>query len=1006
MSKMRGIIFKSMVISLGLSIWFSFQSVYAQVNPVRTYKMYEEGEVGQEFGSCVKYVKQNRPDLQGISYGYAKEMVPIAKDKGFEVNTVPSEGAVLVLPNIEYEDPKTHKIEVTGHVAVVQEVSIRQDGKYKLVIMDANFDKLNKIGKAEVIYNPDKAKIERLNYKAYGGGKDIIIKPEEPQDRQYKYSDVKFIHENTEVINTFKQVIGREPNVEELIEYSRNKLLGENIREELLESLKYAEERRQHSERKKKLEREIAHRRQILDSPSPPNLVEEPARGIREKVTKTLTLRLMGEKGKQSYNQLYDASLRYNRLAREALDYADRFLNEGDLGNAEKYVEKARNLTQLMIDADEAALQIWERNEELVTEIQHRMAKAGVKVAGLSLEAVAILAGHPELIKDINALSLFANYIVDTKFLGKDEATRNLLVDGMVSVGTKVLAEGVLPELVGYIEAPSGIEELFKNEADRELFKKLVETHLLERLVFKGVSEETAKKLVNRLVSWVDGFAPPPSEAITLEFEPSTLEFEPSTLEFEPSEFWSKLTEVGPKFISTPPVTETHREETVETTTAAAISGTLSDGLFYYYDTPSQSILSQGSMSGSFSGTSGNWTDGWDSVSFTANYTNPTSLWLTKMEGTATGSSGNFEGYIGGIKLDYSPLTQWALGIYIDPNQNAGYLIGDLSHWNFVSGSFSATGDLTPVQMSSNIGIAPENLDSYLTWSPSYSNIVDYSGRSWFRGDFQDPEGGEFFVETASGTEWDLEPPGSGLFWGAWVMKYGGTVSGTTSDDWHSLTFQNLSYNATPWDSEANIYLDINGTKWSDNEITGYAYGYAYDDELCCILYGETLGTYSASSTTTFQALTYGYAIDAEMYWEKLQSDTATLTALNIPVTEVYTCALTGSGSFGAGGSLTGITMNTKFLGATAASERGLWSSTISGSYSGLTGSDWSMYLTSGPDYATITGREWSGGKFVGEVVYGYINSSAKVDGFKGAVAGTYGGGTFSGYGGGYWENY
>jgi hypothetical protein len=165
----------------------------------------------------------------------------------------------------------------------------------------------------------------------------------------------------------------------------------------------------------------------------PPNLVLEPAIGIVEKGAKALALRLMGEKGVERYNQHYYASLDYNMRAKEALVYASRFLEQGDIQTAEKYLKMSNDITQLMNLERTAAFETWQRDLERVNEIEHKIFEAGVVTAEKTLKLAAIIAGQPGLIKHINHVVLIVNGVGDSVFVGKEEAVKNVIINTLVS---------------------------------------------------------------------------------------------------------------------------------------------------------------------------------------------------------------------------------------------------------------------------------------------------------------------------------------------------------------------------------------------------------------------------------------------------------------------------------------------------------------------------------------------------------------------------------------------
>ena len=204
------------VMIFGLAWCFCFSLEQCRANDkVRTYDPYP-GEPGQQFtqgvGECVDYIKANRPDLQGVSYGTADGVSTIAGNAGFKVDTLPEKGAVI---GFAYEN--------TGHVGVVHEITSLPGGKYKLTIMDNNFVASNTIGKADYTYNPATGRIEELNYKTYWGTKDIV-----PDPGGSNYSGVKFIHENETVVDAFTQH-NIPPTAEQLDVLSQGLLQGNGI---------------------------------------------------------------------------------------------------------------------------------------------------------------------------------------------------------------------------------------------------------------------------------------------------------------------------------------------------------------------------------------------------------------------------------------------------------------------------------------------------------------------------------------------------------------------------------------------------------------------------------------------------------------------------------------------------------------------------------------------------------------------------------------------------------
>jgi len=205
---------------LGL-IWFFCFGLEEGRADVITYDESQSGQAGQSFtqgnGECVDYVKDNRPDVSGVSYGTANNMSTTTGNVGFKVDTSPEVGSVI---SFAYSDT-THGN--TGHVGIVQQISSLAGGKYLLTIMDNNFVATSTIGKADYTYNPSTDRLEELNYAKYYGTKNII-----PDQGGTNYSSVQFIHENQTVVNAFAQH-NIPPTAEQLDVLSQGLLQGNGI---------------------------------------------------------------------------------------------------------------------------------------------------------------------------------------------------------------------------------------------------------------------------------------------------------------------------------------------------------------------------------------------------------------------------------------------------------------------------------------------------------------------------------------------------------------------------------------------------------------------------------------------------------------------------------------------------------------------------------------------------------------------------------------------------------
>ena len=339
----------------------------------------------------------------------------------------------------------------------------------------------------------------------------------------------------------------------------------------------------------------IQARMQMLNEPPPPNLVLEPATGIREKGAKALALWLMGEKGVERYNQHYSTAFDYNMRAKESLVYATNFLNQGDIQTAEKYLKMSNDITQIMNEERTAAFETWQRDLERVNEIEHRIAKAGVATAKITFSAAAIVAEQPGLLKDINNAGLVANYFVDTTFAGMEVGVKNaligVLVSGLVDIGNvdlRNLSNDMIAQLTVYLAKE--LQKLGLNES--------------------GVVEAFLNVLGKKVVMFPAGKPTPPQQKVNVsnisvqnglqEFKKLAKPFQPITAPFKQSLDKDKLRGGDPQQNVTPVKVEfTQTFDGLFTQSAAGIhSGTLTNGTRVNVTGDSR----PGNFTGSFSG--------------------------------------------------------------------------------------------------------------------------------------------------------------------------------------------------------------------------------------------------------------------------------------------------------------------------------------------------------------------------------------------------------------------
>ncbi|MCD6540049.1 MAG: hypothetical protein J7K37_05060 [Candidatus Omnitrophica bacterium] len=175
---------------------------------------YKESKI--EARECADYVKLvARPDLEMLGMvGNAKKLLERAKDPkdgGFEVNLIPREGAVLILPDLT-ED---------GHAAVVHKIEKfdPKRGIYILTIRDAHVHKDNRLDERTIEYDINTHKV-----------KDPALG---------SYYKAEFIHEKKEIFKArvaslIKNISGVEPKESEIKRYTDKIGKGEILTTEKL----------------------------------------------------------------------------------------------------------------------------------------------------------------------------------------------------------------------------------------------------------------------------------------------------------------------------------------------------------------------------------------------------------------------------------------------------------------------------------------------------------------------------------------------------------------------------------------------------------------------------------------------------------------------------------------------------------------------------------------------------------------------------------------------------
>jgi hypothetical protein len=330
------------------------------------------------------------------------------------------------------------------------------------------------------------------------------------------------------------------------------------------------------------------------------------------------------------------------------------------------------------------------------------------------------------------------------------------------------------------------------------------------------------------------------------------------------------------------------------------------------------------------------------------------------------------------------------LGLYVDVNKNAGYLIANLTGKGCPTvETMRMDGNIYPVQFASATGLDPANLLS----------SIQYKVHSGYAH-------GQFGVETSINF-----PNVFGISsmninnqqdWGIWAGKTGGTYTGTTSDTWMASVDMGAS---------KQIYqMEIMGNKWSNNAISGKigGYGASLESGKSWISLGETLGTFDPSSLV-FQAVNIGPWIETNKLIELAATDAGReqLKQLDIPCIQVGMVDLKGSWGSGTNSiDMTGVNgmNNVKFFSTSVGGKPQIWATgNVLGGYTGnpigasvplsgggleakfnITGWD---KTTNNKWMATVTNGTGTlnGGSYTGSVA------------FNGAAAGSIGTTTFSG---------
>jgi len=405
-------------------------------------------------------------------------------------------------------------------------------------------------------------------------------------------------------------------------------------------------------------------------------------------------------------------------------------------------------------------------------------------------------------------------------------------------------------------------------------------------------------------------------------------------------------------------------------------------------------------MNGYLGGTSSLWTGSDIPVTVMGNIGGLDSVWAGEIVSNnyiswtqTTYDGGAYKGFIGGIKLD-NLLSGGMVALYIDPNQNAGYLLMDLDGAVYPDiGMFEMAGTANRHPMETGFSVSPENLGGNL--DEDYFSIFGYGGFASGGGNIYSG----YYDSSGGGDVSAIEFIDTG--WGVWSFKqYGGYDKGGESNDW-------IMYLADSPDDETWVLAgDLGGRiggQWSSDRIKGDVAGAWIDigQAVTGVLGGELAGTFNAVNAT-WESVAAGGFIETGRFLDMIQNNPAALQALNIPYAEVGRADLTGSVDIGYGTQQVNMYDTTFFAYSTGAKPR-IWAS---GEVTGTNPTGFSYYTVpiSGASGNTSVSADFYMQQYnssPGGSWNATVNGIGTVGGvadtpFKGAAAGTVGAGTDS----------
>jgi hypothetical protein len=212
----------------------------------------------------------------------------------------------------------------------------------------------------------------------------------------------------------------------------------------------------------------------------------------------------------------------------------------------------------------------------------------------------------------------------------------------------------------------------------------------------------------------------------------------------------------------------------------------------------------------------------------------------------------------------------------------------------------------------------------------------------------------------------------------------------------------------------------VNGSVWSNQQIQGTTAGIWVELNLNGSLSGgrsngDITGTYvDVNEGAVWQAATTGewVEVDEILNLTGVNDDITALGTVDIPVTEVYSSLLSGTGVFQAGGAINANNVQLNLYSTDLLVDSGIWAAQLSGTYTNPSGGPFGFDVSGnfidnstnnvvGTGDVTFAGTDWANGQWLANVAG--ITDTGLI--LNGSAAGTYNeNGGFTGAGTGTWQ--